>query len=247
VARHEQPLLTWRRFSDVHGLARASRLCRIGALRQPRKGLNNVTSEDECAGEGRSGWVEQFLRAGDALRAGGRVASGEVGVRLAGGIELTGRPAGLAGLGRELFERFSRRAMAAGVADPQVLIVGDLVDGFRFFGPAPGADTADSYHAARTARLDAEGEPWCLAELRPMSDLRPVDGDDRPPVPAQSAADVLAERADALGLGDGDLDDVVHEVASRASTVNNSGRTGRTDAGTAVDALYEHLVAAPAD
>lgn len=139
-----------------------------------------------------SGWVEQFLSPGDALYRGGRVEQGQAGVRFAGDIELTDKPEGLALLGRELVERFSGQAFPDGVIDPRIVITGNPVDGFDYYGPTPLDDTADAYREARTRLLEERGDEWWLAELRPLSDLEPIDGDDRPPVQQEPDA---AERA----------------------------------------------------
>lgn len=140
--------------------------------------------------DGTSGWVEQFLTAGDHLHRGGQVEPGQVGVRLLGDVELTCRPEVLALLGRELWERFSGQAMIAGVKDPQVLITGNPINGFKFYGPTPLEDTEDGYMEARTMKLERNGDEWWTADLlRPLSDLEPIDGDDRPPVPARRQDD----------------------------------------------------------
>lgn len=141
-----------------------------------------------------SGWVEQFLTSGAMLRRGARVNNGHVGVRLIGDIELTDRPENLARLGRELFERFSGQAFPAGIVEPRVVITGNPVDGFTFYGPSPLEDTDDGYRDARTRRLELDGDEWWLAPLRPLSDLVPLDGDDRPPMPVTTAEPFVDDR-----------------------------------------------------
>lgn len=127
-----------------------------------------------------SGWVEQFLTEGDELGSGGTVTGGHVGVRLVGGVELTDWPEQIARLGRELYERFSGRAFPDGIDQPRVLVTGDPINGFQFFGPTPLADP-DGYREARVRRLsDNEEETW-LPPLLPLAELLPIDDDDVPP------------------------------------------------------------------
>lgn len=89
------------------------------------------------------------------------------------------------------------------------------------------------------AANDESSDPRCPAPQQALSDLRPIDGDDRHPAPAP--ADTVAAHAAALGLDDTALDELVHAIASRAaSAINNSGIDGQ------VRYLVEQLGAARA-
>ena len=59
--------------------------------------------------------------------------------------------------------------------DMHVVVVGDPISGFSFFGPTPLHDTADGYHEGRTRLLEEKGEDWWLARLRPLSSLDTIN------------------------------------------------------------------------
>jgi hypothetical protein len=111
------------------------------------------------------------------------------------------------------------------IDDPRIVVTGNPVGGFAFYGPTPLADSVDSYREARTRLLDEVGEEWWLAKLRPISDLAPVDGDRSGPIyPGDVRRADLVRHVAQRGLGDDALDDLVHDAASHAaSDINNRG------------------------
>ncbi len=72
--------------------------------------------------------------------------------------------------------RPGRRLMVPVVDDPRVLIVGDPVGGFAYYGPSP--HDSDSREARTRLIEENNGGDWWLAPLRPVSDLAPVDGEE---------------------------------------------------------------------
>lgn len=108
--------------------------------------------------------------------------------------------------------------------NPCIVVTGNPIDGFTFYGTTPMEDSVDCYRDARTRRLEEEGTDWWLAELRPLSALDPIDGDLSGPVyPADVQRESLVQHVTGRELGDS-LDELVHVVASRrASDVNNRG------------------------
>jgi hypothetical protein len=110
-----------------------------------------------------------FLVAGDELERGGVVEPGHVGLRLNCGTEITDTVAGMALFTMALVERF--------ILDPRVVITGNPVDGFEYYGPVPLSDPGECLDA-RTRLIEERGDgDWWLAPLRPLSALEPVDGD----------------------------------------------------------------------
>jgi hypothetical protein len=118
------------------------------------------------------------------------------------------------------------------IENPVVLVVGNPVKGFKFFGPWPEADNVDGAKYAREQHLENHGEDYWEAPLRDLLDLTPADDDRlddiRPPA--------MTKRVFGFGVAEGDLDELVHEVASRlASEANNGGVAAQ------VAFLLEHL------
>lgn len=110
------------------------------------------------------------------------------------------------------------------IKDPRIVITGNPIDGFTFYGPTPLEDSEDGYREARTRLLEERGDEWWLAELQPLSDLDPIDGDRSGPVyPSDVQHTELVQRVTQRGLGDGDLDELVHDAASRAASEANNG------------------------
>jgi hypothetical protein len=170
----------------------------------------------------RSGLVHRFLIAGDELERGGTVDKGKAGIDLGGGVEIVAKRGDLLKFAREIYARFSRRAFPEGIQNPHILIVGDPVDGFEYYGAAPG-DDPDGYLYSRQRALEDGGEECWLAKLNPLHELRPVDQDDVPARPGTSVD--LLDEFEATGLDDIDLMDLVQDVADKAaSAVNNGGR-----------------------
>jgi len=171
----------------------------------------------------RSGLIRRFLVAGDETERPGRVEKGQVGLDLGGGVEIVDTRANMLRFAREIFARFSGRAFPEGIDDPQVLVTGNPGDGFELFGPSAGSDPGHDRFARQRALEDDCQDCWVLP-LQPLSALRPIDGQDEPPIRAGTATDLLDE-VDGRDISVDLLDEAVHVVASHSgSNANNGGR-----------------------
>jgi hypothetical protein len=87
-----------------------------------------------------------------------------------------------------------KRLMVPVINQPQVLITGDPVSGFAFWGPVPDEDYPNHWVEARTRVLD-DNDTWIQAPLNDPAGLAPCDGFDDPP-----ACPIEAKRAEFLTL-----------------------------------------------
>jgi hypothetical protein len=200
----------------------------------------------------RSGLVRRFLARGDKTERPGRIEKGQVGIDLGGGVEIIGTRVNLLRFAREIWERFSRNAFPEGIKDPTIMVVGNPVDGFEYFGPADGNDP-DGYLFARQRALEDDSQDYWLAKLQPLESLYPIDGHDDVPARTGTATDLLDE-FECTDLDDCAVMDLVQDTADKArSEINQKGRVeqfaylvgqlGYPAARTALRGLTEELVA----
>jgi len=144
------------------------------------------------------GWEAELLAPGETLHRGGEVPEGAVAIRTRE-AELVSKRADLATFLAVVHEQLVGRPLA--VTDPHILLVGDLANGFVPYGPFPAEDP-DGNASARMRALEQAGEEFCDMELRPTTDLVPVDPDEQPATRRTVTGDIEVDGLGAIKAGE---------------------------------------------